>query len=65
MGSLFGFAIEVQRGFSSSKSKSVPKSLLDAASNFINNKTNVNSLDLVKPIKNPLLDSGLTLTKRR
>ena len=65
MGSLSGFVIEAKRSFSNSKGKSVPKSLLDTASNFINNKTNINNLDLFKPFKNPLLGSGLILTKMR
>ena len=62
MGPALGFTIEAQKSFNNAKYKSVLKTLLDAESNFITNKTNKEPLDLFKPIKDPLLGSGLTIT---
>ena len=62
MGPALGFPIETENIFTMSTVKVFQK-LLDTASNFINVKTNINTLDLSKPNKNQILSSGLTLPK--
>ena len=48
MGPALGLATEAQKVFDIAKGKSVLKTLLDAASNFVDNKTNKKSLVLLK-----------------